>query len=188
MTTEERVAKLEKELARAKRRTRVMLVAAVMTAAGMFLLGAGGEGVQQVVRAERFELVDANGTVRAALGSDSAGRPGLWQYDQNGTTRALLCLGDSGQPGLRLYDQNGTTRASLRLGDSGQPGLGLLDQNESIRVALVLNEFGQPMLELWDLNGKVRAWLGAAGSTTPDYPESSLLLFGPDGEQIWSAP
>ncbi len=41
MTTEERLEKLEKELARAKRRSRVMLVAAVMTVAAVFLLGAG---------------------------------------------------------------------------------------------------------------------------------------------------
>jgi len=45
---------------------------------------------------------------------------------------------------------------------------------------------------LSDENGKDRFLAGKARTVTPDgkiieYPESSLILFGPDGKVIWSA-
>jgi hypothetical protein len=52
---------------------------------------------------------------------------------------------------------------------------------------------GGPGLELLDAAGKVRAVLGSVPTVAPDgraitYPESSLFLFGPDGNAIWKAP
>ena len=68
MTTEERLEKLEKDLAgakhdlaKAKRRSRLLLVGAVAIVALVFLLGAGNDAVQNVVRAHEFDLVDFNG-------------------------------------------------------------------------------------------------------------------------------
>lgn len=57
---------------------------------------------------------------------------------------------------------------------------------------LVVAEAG-PALDLRDAEGNPRAQLGAGSAVTPDgttttYPESSLRLFGPDGNLIWSAP
>ena len=69
----------------------------------------------------------------------------------------------------------------------------LSDQSGTYRAKLGLNETGQPALYLLDQNGGIRAALGAGATTTPDgkttsYPESSLLLFGPDGTVIWRVP
>jgi len=49
-----------------------------------------------------------------------------------------------------------------------------------------------PSLTLWDKNGNYRFWAGKTALESPDgrtmeYPESSLILFGPDGKVIWSA-
>jgi hypothetical protein len=144
-----------------------------MIVALVFLLGAGGEAVQKVVRAEEFRLVGRDGKTRAML--DLVGNePGLVLIDQNDSVRAMLNLADSGRPGLSLWDQDGkthamlgqtylmlndqndTTRAELHLADSGQPGLGLIDQNGTTRVELVLTKpDGQPRFALADQDGKV---------------------------------
>ncbi len=70
--------------------------------------------------------------------------------------------------------------------------LGLRDENGKARVGLGVGKYG-PGLALFDENGKPRAALGANQTTTPDgklitYPESSLLLFKPDGKVLWQAP
>ncbi len=159
MTTEERLEKLESDLAGAKRRNRLLLVG-VAIVAGMFLLGAGGEELQKVVRGERFELVDSTGRVCAALGVDK-GQPSLKLFDQNDTERVSLGVSaESGQPALKLCDQNGEVRASLKLDTSGQSKLGLADQNGKVRAHLGVDAGGKAGLMLWDENGKILAVLG----------------------------
>jgi hypothetical protein len=143
MTTEERVEKLEKELTRAKRRSRVMLVAVAMTVAGMFLLCAGNSTVQKVVRAEKFELVDPAGKIRATLGMlDServtTSRPG---HDQDGKPYAAqVRTYYSASPKLSLCDSNGLPRVSLCVsrGDGESPELTLDDPHGEARVVLCL--------------------------------------------------
>lgn len=213
MTTEERLEELEKEQARAKRRSRAMLAAAVAMAAvaivavvlllgygrrtskvqlSTSLSGAGRDSVQDVVRAKRFELVDASDTIRAVLGMRKTGRPGLWLRDQNGEVRACLAMNDSDgtpflclydstgsdelkldtkePPGLYLYDQqNDRPRVGLSLDDSGRSMLTLRDRNDTVRAALVVFD-SSSVLGLTDPNGKTRALLGVG------YRSSSLCL------------
>jgi hypothetical protein len=107
MTTEERLEKLEKELAGAK-----------------------------TIRAERFEVVDSAGNVRAVLSVGltpaKLGQLGLELFGQDGKTcRAVLGTKD-GSPLLVLCDQNGKTRAGLSVAADGTPRLELLDQNGKV--------------------------------------------------------
>jgi len=60
-----------------------------------------------------------------------------------------------------------------------------------ICAALTVDKDG-PSLNLRDENGMERFTAGKIKTVTPDgkvieYPESSLVLFGPDGKIIWSA-
>lgn len=132
MTTEERLEKLEKELAKAKRKSRLMLVAAVMTVAGMFLLGAEGDQSPMVIRAQSFAVVDQNGNALAILGLGTDGQPGLFLYDQNSHVRGGLTVAENGVSTLGIYDQNGSPRAVLGVDKNGTPGLALLDQSGTI--------------------------------------------------------
>ena len=145
LTTEERLEKLEKELAGAKRRSRVMLVVAVMTVAGILLLGAGGDAIPKSISSQEFVLVDSAGNNRASLHSTPTGAL-LGLKDAEGKTRFGLSVGDSGAL-LGLMDTNGKTRAMLRLDESGQPVLELSDQDK-VRVVLGVNE--HPSLWLFD--------------------------------------
>lgn len=184
MNTEERLEKLEKELARAKRRSRVMLVAVVMTVIGVFLLGAGGESVPKRIRAQEFDVVDASGGVRAALlVSENGAGPSLKLYDQNGEPCVVLGMGDSG-PALGLCDRTGTTRIALAMLADGEPTLSLYDQNDTARAVLaIFAKSGQPMLGLADQNGKSRIGLGMTKSGQP-----MLGLYDQDGKVIWRTP
>lgn len=177
MITEERLEKVEKELARAKRRSRVILLAAAMTVAAVFLLCAG-DAVPKVVRAERFELVDTNGTVRAVLHmSQLAGGPELSLSGPSGS--AHLRVFDSG-PQLGLYDKNKTGRVALMVSDVGSE-LNLRDENGKLRNVLFVASSG-PGLSLFDENGMGRVALGMAH----DVPIVGVC--DPSGKLIWHAP
>ena len=108
MTTDERLDKLEKELARAKRRNR-RLLAVVGLVVGAFALvwivARAGCNAQSVIRANAFVLQDENGKARAELRMDKDG-PGLSLFDAAGKTRAGLTVVKDA-PMLSLYDENG---------------------------------------------------------------------------------
>ena len=122
MTIEERLEKLEQELARAKRRNRHLLVFALV-AAGVAVLAAAwigtpgkvlaenGAKAPNVVRANGFILEDADGKSRATLVASKDG-PALRLFDENGKVRATLTALKDG-PGLCLFDENGKFRATL---------------------------------------------------------------------------
>ena len=92
---------------------------------------------------------------------------------------------------LRMNNENGESRAALGV-TKDMVGLALNDKNGKSRIVLGVAKEG-PMLGLNDADGKTRAVLGITQTTTPDgkvitYPESSLLLFDPNGNVIWEAP
>jgi hypothetical protein len=111
--------------------------------------------------------------------------------DANGTIRASLSVTADG-PALCLDDAAGKIRTMLNVNAAG-PTLFLYDAASKTRAALTVNADGGPTLFLYDVAGKGRATLGTEKFIMPDgktitYPESSLLLFGPDGRVLWQAP
>ena len=170
---------------------------------------AGGGAVKEI-RANRFVLEDKNGNQRAILDVDADG-PGLSLFDAAGKTRAGLSVTAGGPslglldaagkmrtflsvtadgPSLDLYDAAGKTRAGLVM-DADGPSLRLFDAAGKGRIGMDVGADG-PGLVLRDAAGKARATVGVTQTTSPDgrtttYPESSLLLFGPDGKVIWQA-
>ncbi len=199
MTTEERLETLERELIRAKRRDRWLLVGIGLAVMGGFLgwtgtaVTAHGQApaqAQKEIRANAFILEDDKGQVRARLHLLFSGRrlPSLELLDEKGEVGVRLSMFG---PALVLSGANSESRAVLSvLGDITM--LNLVDASGNVRTELSVFNAGSS-LKLSDAKGKVRATLGAAETETPDgrttsYPESSLLLFGPDGKVIWGAP
>jgi len=170
MTTEERLEKLENELASAKRRVRRLVVAGagVLACFGAFVAAwasmrvahaQGQAQVLQAVQAQSFVVVDKNGKTRAWLGWDKTGTR-LVLYDENDNLRAHLGTDKSGTM-LSLNDETGHLGAHLyALMESG-PGLSLSDKNGQSRAALGTDKDG-PNLTLMDEKGTPRAVLAVS--------------------------
>ena len=141
------------------------------------------DGVQEVVRAKRFELVDDDGAVRGEMEIDASGSPILSLLNSNGVTQWVATVSNDGTPSLefsdregrtrlsvyvlsgyqggddtptlRMYDQNGNSKMSVSV-DRDASGLRMYDQNMNIRLFLSASDDGPPMLAMSDQNGKVR--------------------------------
>ena len=198
MTTEERLGRLEQELARAKRLNR-RLLALIGSALVLFVItwaathatrpaqAQDAANAQKVIRANSFIVEDENGKPRATLGMND-GVAMLALYDENGKTRVTL----DAKPALNLTGGNGRLLASLLSSEDG-PAFLLFDQaGNGSGVQLRAAKVG-PSMNLSDENGRIRAVVGNAstiseeGRTTP-YPTSSVILLGTEGNVIWQAP
>jgi hypothetical protein len=135
--------------------------AAIAVAAVAYAAGQARDPAPDVVRAQRFELVDSKGRACAILAIASEGRagdsgPGLALYDTKGTQRALLSLGFRGRPSLHLSDESGAKRAALGsvnyIAISGGGGHGAAAPESSL---MLFNDEGQTGadLKVWGGDG-----------------------------------
>jgi len=90
------------------------------------------EAMAEIVRAKRFELVDAEGIVRAALAIHEDGTAGIDLSDTKGQVRASLTLTTEGVPRLNLFGKTGTVRAALGFGYDWRTQLVLSDSNAQV--------------------------------------------------------
>ena len=138
MTTEERVGKLEKDLARV-RRFNHWLLAALCLCVGAWAFTAvlslqrantqeAGAAAKEF-RAKAFIVEDDNGKTRATLMA-SKDESGLTLLDETGAIRAGLGVGKDGV-GLRVTDEKGKDRIALGLGKQW-PGLLLYDEKGKV--------------------------------------------------------
>ncbi len=116
------------------------------------------ETAQDVVRAERFELVDSKGRVRAVLGVQSA-RPLLVSARIVGPEGNVVPVPEAeaeamvrrgGQwpelPHIEMRDADGRTRVEITLGEEGEPAIRMMDEKGKVTFA-VPPVYGVEMLE-----------------------------------------
>ena len=202
MTTDERMEKMEGQLARVRWFNRCLIACIVLSLGVWFILktfgpeSAWAQSDAKVLRANNFVLEDMNGKPRASLVVGEDG-PSLLLIDENGKPRAMLAVLKDG-PMLSLLDENGKPRVALAVFKEG-PKMVMLDENSKARTIQKVDEAGpdmevcdesgkprvalmvvknDPMLSLLDKNGNHRAMLGAQG----------LIMFDENGKPIWSAP
>ena len=142
MTNEQRLEKLERELLRAKRQNRWLLVWAILTLALIVvwvwsthkpgsetaLSQDAGAGLN-IIRANAFILEDRNSKPIAKLFTDKGGS-GLILCNESGKPRVGLGILNDG-PSVGLYDENDKLRVILTAGKTG-PGLALYDENGEV--------------------------------------------------------
>lgn len=124
MTTEERLQKLEQELAKSKRRTRCMMGGVTLSVLCALTIAAT-PGDRRVITAHTFNVVDDNGKIRASL-EVAEGGPLLLMQDDNGMPRVVLSAFKDG-PNLTTQDTNGIIRTSLGLNEKFGPMLRVSD-------------------------------------------------------------
>lgn len=207
MTVEERLEKVEKELARAKRRGRWLL--AVTGLCTLFVLTVilelAGTPVSahwwgnKTIWANQFILENRAGKVTAKL-ENTQGGPQLILNDPSGDALAILQVGyqdavlalsNGTHPGialkmrregptLTLFDDFARSRVTIDVTKEG-PKIYLLDEEEKPRISQIVFKDG-PVLSLIDENGRGRAMLNS------DSKGPGLGLFDKDGKPIWAAP
>ena len=172
MSIEERLEKLEAELARANRRNRWLLAVVVLGAVGLPVVGLalvrrrtenppigqapGAGNPMKIVRANKFILEDEKGKLRAWLVVTKDGSA-LGLFDGNGRYRAeLYASNGEGGPALTLCDETGKPSAKLGATKDG-PALALFDEKGTTRAGLYAFYDDGPGLRLWDAKGE-RVW------------------------------
>lgn len=203
MTIEERLEKLEKELARAENDLTCATRARGAAKAGRFLAvslavlllawvvaGAFAPATARaqvpggkVLRASAFLLEDEKGNARGALMVTKYG-PALTLSDEKGPVRVWLGVIKSGV-GLSLYDEKGHPRAALSLG-RGEPALVLYNEKGKMRTALGGGKDG-PGLVLYNKKGKPRVQMLLV-KDGPVKERPVLALYNQKGERTWSVP
>jgi hypothetical protein len=163
MTTEERLEKLERELSRARKRFRALVVGAGLCLASLVAVYAYGQlqlsfkprpdaaEESEELRARNFVLEDGKGQVRATLGMYE-GTVMLRLHTENGDPGALLYLNDE-RAGVTLNDNNGKHRAVLAVAQN-MPILCLYDEKGEPRASLAVIKDG-PRLTMRDDKGQI---------------------------------
>jgi hypothetical protein len=111
--------------------------------------------------------------------------------DAQGHSRGTWSVTPDGRSFLRMYDQSNHERLSLYSSDDGAT-VNLIGENSEQRVQLSAGSHDST-LRLSDSKG-FSAWLGNAylqsekKGTQKNTSAASLILFGKEGEVLWSAP
>ena len=103
-----------------------------------------------VVKASRFELVDAEGRTRAVLGLSKGGSPEFDLRDAQGRPRALLLLDRDNLPIFFFKDADVITRAKFELDAKGGGKLTFCDADLAPRLEL---DGAKPELKVSDPKG-----------------------------------
>jgi len=128
-----------------------------------------------VIRAQKFQLVDAQGKVRAEmLMSGAHGGPVIRAQefqvvDDKGEIRAALRLDDGKGPNVTLWNPNRTTAAQLSLDDqAARTALVLSGQSGKHQVTIRTNEESGPGINLATARGEqARLMLGVGDGGHP---------------------
>lgn len=90
---------------------------------------------QDVIQAQRFELVDSKGAVRGVLACDhESGAPTCTFLDSKGTTRITLGLAWNDMPSIQLSADDGTARVALIARPEGNGMVLVVDQDGNRNV------------------------------------------------------
>jgi hypothetical protein len=110
---------------------------------------------EKVVRAEKFELVDPAGTVRATLGPNGTQAHSLTFYDQTGTPRAGIGVStDGGRSMLQLMGPASTVALVVEADGTARI---VLQSHHGQRIGLGLTPDGMAMLSFFDAASILRA-------------------------------
>ena len=165
----------------------VVLAAVVSLALSLAAQAATEPKAAPVVRAERFELVDSEGKVRAALGVTPDDQMALTMFDREGTALMQLLLAGSengGKGGLALLDKEGQARVWIGFLPDDRSAVLVLGGNPGQPVGgLTMKPDGAVSLVLKGKEGRSEATVEVTAEGEPH-----LRLKGEDGRVLFEAP
>lgn len=131
----------------------------------------------RVIRAEKFVLVDHDGTERGVIQVTSRGVAEVSLDDNRGRARGEFRVGGDGVAAIGFNDQNGAKRVILGATPAGRNGLAIFGNNGRQIAGFTGAEDNQSSVTLYDpANGRARVGLGVAANGEP-----ALVLFDQKG-------
>jgi hypothetical protein len=173
---QERLTALERDVRRWRRSSAVGLLGALVVIAALVAVRMGAIG-RQVVEAQSFVLIDAQGRRRGELVMEEKGAPSLGLYDASGTRKLRLALDADGLPRLSMTGPQ-KTHIWLAVNALGVPEMILHDRQGAQRVELTMDHTGAPALVLLDAAETARAVFGVDHDAAP-----ALLMHGKDASR-----
>jgi hypothetical protein len=181
MTIDELSARLER-VERQNRRLRAGGVAAVVLLAAGVAMGQAAP-VPKVVRAERWEVVDGGGTVRAKCFVSPEGAVGLALCDRDGKVRALYGVNKDDFPHFAFMDAGGSPRAALHTASDGSMGLGFTTDGGKGGLLLSNETDGARGLVFMGSGGKPQLHVHVTADGSPE-----IGMWNKDGDAILKVP
>jgi hypothetical protein len=102
-----------------------------------------------VIRAECFQLTDANGLTRGRFEVDPRGIARMALGDQEGSSRISLATGPQGGASLQMSDEKHQSAVVLKTEPQGSQTIALFHEGKP-RVALEVQKNGDPAINLYD--------------------------------------
>lgn|GEM_PF-5002060 len=160
-------------------------VCIIMLAVALLTMGAMFDCSKDVVEAQEFTLVNADGEPRASFGfsDETQAEPGIWLYDDEGNVRVSVTLLDDGSAGMAITDQNGDIRILVSSDEEDLPAIYMADGQGQLRTLIDIDQDESPGIYFYDQAGEVRAMMMVFDDGRPD-----LSFFTDDGEIYWGSP
>ena len=136
----------------------------------------GEQAPAALIRAQRFQLLDASGHVRGRFEVDPKGVARLMLNGQNGTPLVSLAAGPQGAANIQLSDAKGQDAVMLKTVPQGEQTVALFHGGQA-RIALQAQTNGNPVINLYDQNKRLIA-MGLDGQG-----DSHLTFFGENQEK-----
>ena len=131
----------------------------------------------RVLKAEKFVLVDRDGTQRGVIQVNSRGVADVALNDRSGRLRGAFRVGAEGGTAIGFYDQHGAKRVILGETPSGRNGLAIYGSSGRQIAGFTVAEDNQSSVTLYDpASGRARVGLGVAATGEP-----ALVLFDQNG-------
>ncbi len=167
----------------------VIAVLCLLVAVAAVAWAAGQEKVSapQVIRAQKFEVVDEKGAVRAEFGLTELAGGGVALCDENGKARAGIAVSDMGPVNLTLTDEHQTPRISMSV-HAGITSVQLLS-GKMVPLPEALPGGKGSDQEVWDAAEKAFEEVAVRALLLMDdeIDKASFTLFDEQGEAIWLA-
>jgi len=173
---------LLKRLDRLERDNQRLKLACVLIVMGLCAVGVMAQvsRLGRSVEAERFNLIDGQGNLRAALAMGPDGSARLSFHDADAPTARVMLGLNQGNPSLTFADSVGRPRIVLSAAADGSASLGFRGKERTFPGAsLSVLPSGAVALVLYDAGGKARAGLGVE-----DHGRAGLDFFDQSGKVI----
>ncbi len=167
----------------------VLAAVCLAVAIGAVAYGAGKASAPEVIRAQRFEVIDGKGVIRAQLGVTELAGGGvtLGLCDETGKARAGLSVSDMGPVNLTLTDKHQAPRISLTV-HAGVTSVQLLS-GKTVALSEALPGGKGSDQEVWDAAEKAFAEAKTRAIMLMDDETGmvNIALFDEKGQPIWQA-